>query len=207
MNTKAIVTFVVVMVGMLLGVTALLWNFGSQTGKPVEGVAGDGRHARGSGQVEVVEFSDLQCPACRSVHEPFKTLLAKYDGRVRYTYRHFPLTTIHKNAMVAAYADEAAHLQGKFWEMTDTLFAKQTEWGDMSESDAKLKFVEYATSLGMDEAKFTADMDSQEVKDAVSRDLVDTTRFRLSSTPTFFVNGVETSFAKLETAIEAGLSQ
>lgn len=205
MNTKAVVSFVLVTMAVLIGVTALLWNYGNQAAKPVEGVAGDGRHTKGEGQVELVEFSDLQCPACRSVHEPLKQLLTKYEGKVKYVWRHFPLTTIHKNALAAAYAVEAANMQNKFWEMQDILFARQEEWQGLGESEVRGKFVEYAVQIGAEKDKFSADMDSQEAKDAVSRDLVDTTRFGLGSTPTFFVNGVETNFNQLEAKLQESL--
>lgn len=203
MNSKSIITFVLITVGILVGVTALLWNFGGQQGQPIEGVAGEAIHARGEGAVEVVEFSDLQCPACRSVHEPLKQLLSQYEGKVKFVYRHFPLTSIHKNAMAAAYATEAAYEQNKFWEMQDLLFERQGEWEGLA--DPKDKFVEYATELSLDPAQFVAAMEGEGAKSRVSKDLVDSTRFRLSGTPTFFVNGVETEFNLLSSKIDEAL--
>lgn len=207
MNIKAIVAFGVVSLGILLGATALLWNVGEQKGKPIEQVAGDGRHTKGEGSVTVVEFSDQQCPACRSVHTPLMQILSKYEGRAKFVYRHFPLTNLHKNALVASYATEAADMQGKFWEMSDKLFTAQDEWQGLGAEEAKQKFEEYAKDLQMNGEKFVKDIDSQEAKEAVARDTADATKFGIAATPTFFVNGVETPFNKLETTIESKLSQ
>ena len=102
MNPKSLITFVLITVGVLLGVGGLLWQFGSNAGKPIEDVAGDMRHTKGSGEIVLVEFSDFQCPACQAVQQPLKQILSKYEGKVTFVYRHFPLTTIHKNAQIAA---------------------------------------------------------------------------------------------------------
>lgn len=197
MNTKSIIIFVLVTVGILAGAVGLLWKFSNPQEKVIEDAAGEERHVQGEGAVTVVEFSDLQCPACKAVQDPLKQVLSKYQGKVKLIYRHFPLTNIHKNAMVAAQASEAAHLQGKFWEMHDVLFAKQAEW--QGESDPAVKFAQYAKDLGLDEQKFTADLNAQEVKDPVTADTLAATRYRLSGTPTFLVNGVLTEFNNLDT--------
>lgn len=196
MNTKTLLTFVVVTLGILIGVGGLLWQFGNTTEKPIVDIAGEYRHVKGDGDVELVEFSDLQCPACAGVQEPLKKILAKYEGRVRLVYRHFPLTNIHKNAVTAAWAVEAAHNQGKFWELHDLLFAKQSEWSELT--DPKEKFGEYADSLGMDKTKLMADMELPATKEVVSADLLAATRFRLTGTPSFFVNGIRIEFNQLD---------
>lgn len=200
MNTKSLVTFILVTIGILAGSVALLWRFGSTGGvKAIPDIAGSEKHVKGTGNITIVEFSDLQCPACKSVQEPLKQLLTKYDGKVKLVYRHFPLTTIHKNAVLAAQASEAADKQGKFWEMHDILFDRQTEWEKAD--DPTGKFAEYAATLGMNKEVFMTDMQSQDVKDAVMNDNLAATRYALSGTPTFFVNGFETDFAQLEAKI------
>lgn len=196
MQTKTIVTFMVVILGILMGVGGLLWQFGASAEKPIADIAGEYRHVKGGGSVEIVEFSDLQCPACAGVQEPLKKILAKYEGKVKLVYRHFPLTNIHKNALPAAWAAEAAHNQGKFWELHDMLFAKQGEWSELA--NPREKFGEYAASLGMDKTKFLAEMDLPTTKEVVSADLLAATRFRLTGTPSFFVNGIRIEFNQLE---------
>ncbi len=199
MNLKTILLFVGVTLGVLLGVGGLLWQFGTNADKPIADVAGEMRYQKGSGEIVVTEFSDFQCPACQGVQAPLKQILAKYDGKVTFVYRHFPLVSIHKNAMVAAQASEAAHGQGKFWEFHDLLFDKQTEWAGLS--DPRELFGTYVEILQMDKAKFLSDLESQEVKDKVSVDVLDSTRYRLTGTPTFFVNGKKVEFAQLESRL------
>ena len=196
MNMKTLLTFMGVTVGILVGVGALLWQFGSGSAKPLVDVAGESRLVKGSGSVTVVEFSDFQCPACASIHAPLKQVLAKFEGKVTFVYRHFPLTSIHKNAVAAATAAEAAHNQGKFWEYGDVLFTKQAEWEGMS--DPNEKFTEYAKELGLSLEKFAQDLKSEEVKGRVNTDMIYANRHAFSGTPTFFVNGVKTDFANLE---------
>ena len=201
MNIKSIVTFVVVTVLVLVGSVTFLWKFGNAGNKEVvvEGVAGEARLFRGEGEIEVVEFSDFQCPACQAVVEPLEQILSKYEGKVKFVYRYFPLTNIHKNAFLAAQAAEAANNQNKFWEMHDKLFEKQTDWENL-ENPSEM-FQNYASEMGLDSAKFMTDLDSQEVKDAVNNDFAAATRFNLRGTPTFFVNGVETNFGQLESKL------
>lgn len=199
MQIKTIVTFIVVTLGVLLGVGGMLWQFGNTEVKQITDIAGERRHVKGQGNVEVVEFSDLQCPACAQVQEPLKQILTKYEGKVSFVYRHFPLTNIHKNAMVAALASEAADKQGKFWEWHDLLFARQTEWAELA--DPKEKFGEYARELEMDVEKFETDMEGEEEKNIVSADLLAATRYRLTGTPSFFVNGYQVEFNQLEAKI------
>ncbi len=196
MQIKTIVIFIAVTLGVLLGVGGLLYQFGASADKPIAEIAGKKAHVLGSGTVSVVEFSDFQCPACLSVQEPLKQILKKYEGKVEFVYRHFPLTSIHKNAQLAAQVAEAAGLQGKFFEMHDILFAKQTEWEKLS--DPMEAFTAYAMLLQLEMPKFESDVASQAVKDLVNADALDATRYRLSGTPTFFVNGVKTEFAQIE---------
>ena len=82
----------------------------------------------------LVEYSDLECPACQNAHNIIKSIEASGSAdfeitkKVTFVYRHFPLFQIHTKVNVAAYASEAAAKQGKFWEMTDILFKNQKTW-------------------------------------------------------------------------------
>lgn len=196
MNIKTIVIFVVVTLGVLLGVGGLLWQFGSQADKPVVDIAADKHHVMGNGANTLVEFSDFQCPACLAVQAPLREILKKYEGKIEFVYRFFPLVSIHKNAQMSAQAAEAASMQGKFWEMHDKLFATQGEWAEIT--DPKEKFGTYADELGLDKAKFMTDMDSQQARDAVNVDLLATTRYRMTGTPTFYLNGAKIEFSQIE---------
>lgn len=198
MSLKNILILVVSIVLVMGFSVILLWNFGKDVGKPIDGVAGNRVHVKGSGVIEIVEFSDFQCPACAGIQEPLKEILNKYEGKVTLVYRHFPLTTIHQNAMVAAYAASAASLQGKFWEMHDILFERQNEWEDTTNDEY---FKKYALEIGIDPEKMVSDMSNSQVREIVQRDSLDATRYRLAGTPSFFVNGVMTSFEQLEAKI------
>ena len=139
------------------------------------------------GEVTLIEFSDFQCPACKNYAPIMQKLGDELGADLRIVYRHLPLVSIHKNAIPSAKAAEAAGIQGKFWEMHDKLFDKQDEWID--DSKPSDKFEEYAGEIGIDIEKFKADYESEEVKNAVNSDLASANSLRLSSTPTFVING------------------
>ena len=134
----------------------------------------------------LVEYSDFQCPACKSYHPMVKKLLEDHTDNVRVVYRHFPLPQ-HQNAKPAAYASEAAGQQGKFWEMHDVLFEHQEEWAEAG--NAQDLFVQYAASLGLDLERFKQERDSSAVKEQVEKDYDSGIINGINSTPTFFFNG------------------
>lgn len=199
MQIKTIVIFVAVTLGVLLGVGAMLSQYGASDAKQIVDIAGEERHSKGSGPVTIVEFSDFQCPACLAVQAPLSQLLNKYSDKVKFVYRYFPLTQIHKNAQLSAQAAEAAGLQGKFFEMHDKLFTMQASWEGIT--DPHETFAGYAEAIGIDKTKFLSDLDSQVVKDSVQADASVASKYNLSGTPTFFVNGVKTEFPQLESKI------
>lgn len=144
--------------------------------------------------VTVVEYSDFQCPACRSFEPEVTKLLETYEGQVSVVYRHLPLRQIHPNADMAARASVAAANQGAFKAMHDLLFENQDSWS--SERNPSATFESYAESLGLDMDQFSADLASEEVRDRVNRDYQDAVALlganRLA-TPTIFVNGTRLS--------------
>lgn len=83
-------------------------------------------HARGTQnpKITLIEYSDLQCPFCRQFHPSLLQMLKDFPD-VQWVFRHFPLETIHPQARAYADAVECASEQGKFWEMTDALYAAQ----------------------------------------------------------------------------------
>lgn len=144
--------------------------------------------------VRIVEYSDFQCPACAGFasvfSEVFNNINEKYGpSALSVTYKHFPLTSIHPNALLAGYSAEAAKLQGKFWEMHDKLFENQNEWGNAMDAGSKIEG--YAKDLGLDMAKFIQDRDSKEVQKIVNDSLIEAKKLGLSHTPFVFMDGVE----------------
>jgi protein-disulfide isomerase len=136
-------------------------------------------------KVTVVEFSDVQCPACAEAALVAKELRSMEN--VRFIYRDFPLITIHKNAWRGARAVEAGRLIGKGWEMLDLMFEKQSEWADSPKFEELV--VGYAKSLGMDQNEFLTRWNSEETDKLVKIDSDLAGELKLSGTPTFFVDG------------------
>jgi protein-disulfide isomerase len=132
--------------------------------------------------ITIVEFSDYQCPFCARSEPLIKEALAAYPTQARLVYKQFPLVGIHPQAMPAAIAAVAAQKQGKFWEMHDLLFANQREL-------APEQIKSYARQLGLDMAKFEADLQSEDVKAAIQDDMQLAQRAGVRGTPTVFVNG------------------
>lgn len=141
-------------------------------------------HAKGAAQADLVlvEYADFQCPYCATAAEEVRRLQDMLGSRLRYEFRHFPLTEIHEHAQIAAEAAEAAGAQGKFWEMHDLLFDNQRDL----EPPALLA---YARKLGLDVRQFAEALDVERYVDAVQRDLESGARQGVRGTPTFFVNG------------------
>lgn len=141
-------------------------------------------------EVTLTEYSDFQCPACASYFPLINSVGEEYGDKVRFVYRHFPLTSIHFNAVAAARAAEAAGMQGKFWEMHDLLFQTQELWAPMSASEAESVFAGYARDrLGLNVDQYIADFESDEVEDKVAEAQTSALRLGINSTPTFYLNG------------------
>ncbi len=152
--------------------------------------------------VTVVEYGDFECPNCKQAQSAVKLLLERFDGRVRVAFRNFPLEDVHPHALAAAEAAECAGGQGKFWPMHDLLFADQTH--------LKPKDLHgYAQRLGLDMARFTAEMDDHVYLQRVREHLQSGVDSGVRSTPTFFVNGriedVSFGMRALFDAVEARL--
>jgi protein-disulfide isomerase len=147
-------------------------------------------HTKGSKtpKVTFVEYSDFQCPACATYNPILEEVFAEYKDRISFTYRNFPLPQ-HQNGMIAAYAAEAAALQGKFWEMGDALFKNQDTWSLMDNETALTTFDIYAQKAGLDVIKFKADETSDVVKAKVDRDQKSGFASSVDHTPSFFING------------------
>lgn len=139
-----------------------------------------------SAKVTLVEFGDFQCPACGASHPIIKQLNEEYKNELTFVFRHFPLP-MHKNALKAAIAAEAAGAQNKFFEMHDLLFENQGEWGE--DSNPEELFEKYATELELNIDKFRTDMKDKKYEEKVKRDQADGNALGANSTPTFFING------------------
>jgi len=150
----------------------------------------DNSHMTGqaNAKVTLVEFGDFQCPACAAAHPVVKQILETYNGNenFNFVFRHFPLSGIHKYAMDSAGAAEAAGRQGKYWEMHNLLYERQTEW---AVPQALEYFVQYATQLGLDGELLRQEVRDKKYADIISADYADGEALSVNSTPTFFLNG------------------
>ncbi|RMD58560.1 DsbA family protein [Candidatus Woesearchaeota archaeon] len=136
--------------------------------------------------IEIVEFSDFECPFCARFFEQTLPLLEENyikTGKVKLVYRDFPLG-FHKNAQKAAEAAECANEQGKFWEYHDKIFSNQ-----QSLDIASLK--QYAKDVGLDALKFDSCLDSGRMSEEVRADSRDGAGYGVTGTPTFFINGIK----------------
>jgi len=135
-------------------------------------------------RVTVVEYSDFQCPFCEMFYQNTYPLIRKnYGDKVRFVYQHYPLTSIHPDAMRAANAAECAREQDKFWEYHDALFSNQR---DLSR-DALIK---YAGVVQMPNPKQFSDcLDAEKYKQNINDQENAGTGYSVSGTPTFFING------------------
>jgi len=152
--------------------------------------------------VTVVEYGDFECPNCKQAAPAVKLMLARFAGRVRFVYRHFPLEEVHPHALHAALAAEAAAGQGKFWPMHDLLF----------ENQAHLKLPQlrrYAEQVELDMVRYDAEMAGELYLQRVREHVESGQRSGVRSTPGFFLNGAiqDVSFGmqRLLDAVEAAL--
>jgi protein-disulfide isomerase len=153
----------------------------------VAGTNADSAHIRGNPDAPVTleEFGDFQCPPCRQFAGFVQELLKEYDSRLRIVFRNFPLPA-HEHAREAAQAAEAAGLQGKFWEMYDTLYREQSLWSNAS--NARDLFESYAGAIGLDVDKFKKDMDSDKVRERIDSDHALADFLGVKVTPSLFIN-------------------
>jgi len=132
--------------------------------------------------VTVVEYGDFECPNCKQAASAVKLLLERFEERVRFVFRHFPLAEVHPHALIAAQAAEAAGGQGKFWQMHDLLLENQTH--------LKTQHLRgYAEQLGLDMARYTAEIDDEIYLQRVREHMESGRQSGVRGTPTFFING------------------
>jgi protein-disulfide isomerase len=142
-------------------------------------------HDRGpmDARVVLVEYGDFECPHCGKAHEVLNRIQEEMGPQLRLVFRHFPLTTVHPHAEMAALAAEAAGAQGKFWEMHDVLFENQ----DALEDEDLLS---YAEALDLDGEKFAESLKTREFLPRIKGDVQSGIRSGVNGTPTFFINGI-----------------
>jgi protein-disulfide isomerase len=152
--------------------------------------------------VELVEYGDYQSEACAKAHEVVKKLISEYEGKLKFNFRHFPLTRIHQHAHKAAEASVAASQEGKFWEMHDMLFRHRRNLGSIS-----LKT--YALDIGIKDKNFLPKLSDSVFGWTVRTDLLEGLDKGVRDVPVFFINGElyegRSDYAGLSKAIDSQL--
>jgi protein-disulfide isomerase len=133
--------------------------------------------------ITIIEFSDYQCPFCRRWHQQvYEPLLAAYPGKIKLVYRNLPLTSIHPDAMSAAEAAMCAGEQDAYWPYHEKLFG--------GESLGNQVYLQYAQELSLNMDKFQSCLNVHKYKATIEADSNFAVNLGVSSTPTFFINGL-----------------
>ena len=142
--------------------------------------------------IQVVEFSDFLCPSCQRAAKLNPIILAGHRHEVAFVFKHFPLDSscntsinrmVHQHACQLAAATECAHEQGRFLALHDAIFVQGSTY--------KVESLQQdAARLGLDMGAFKACLDSGRGLDAVKRDIAEAARLGVSSTPSYFINGI-----------------
>lgn len=165
-------------------------------------------HLKGNtdSSIKLVEYSDLQCPACAQMEPIVKDVLDQYGDQISFEYKHFPLP-MHSLAETASKAAEAAGQQDAFFEYHDLLFTNQQTWS--VSPNAMAMFVQYAKELNLDLDQFKKQMNASLIKDKINSEKQEGLAAGVTGTPTFFLNGQKmtfTTYDDFKAQIEAALN-
>jgi protein-disulfide isomerase len=154
--------------------------------------------------VTLMEFGEYESEECAKANEVVKQLLEEYEGKIRFNFRHFPLTLVHQRSMKAGEAAVAAAQEGKFWEMHNILFNNRRSLGTTS-----LKL--HSKEAGVSSKKFLDDLVNGVFGWQVQDDLKEGIERGVKDVPAFFINGErfvgKPTFANLSAAIETALKK
>jgi protein-disulfide isomerase len=141
-------------------------------------------HVQGASDapVTLVEYGDFQCPYCGAMHQVIKEVQRALGTRLRFVFRHFPLTELHQHALHAAQFAEAAASLERFWDAHDILFDNQTDLSDRALED-------YARLIDLPERRLVAAFEGAH-DERIQRDYVSGVRSAVQGTPTLFINDV-----------------
>jgi protein-disulfide isomerase len=137
--------------------------------------------------VTLVEFSDFECPVCRSLHDIMRGIMQNYP-QVRVVFKDYPIEVLHPWARTAAIAGRCAYMQdpAAFWKMYDLIYDNQDI---ISAANAWMKMSEFAGQAGLNADTFRACMAGPDAGAAVDASRANAQKLDVNSTPTIFVNG------------------
>lgn len=136
--------------------------------------------------ITLIEYSDFECPFCARGYNTVMELMKKYDGKIRFVYKHLPLS-FHPHAMPASQYYEAIRLQDpkKAWEFHDRIYKDQRK---LQNGEGFLKSI--AKDLKVDMARLEKDIKSEAVQKRIDADMAEAAKFGFQGTPGFLLNGV-----------------
>ncbi|MBU3979472.1 DsbA family protein [Patescibacteria group bacterium] len=143
-------------------------------------------------KVTIIYFSDPQCPFSeRFENNTYPQIFDTYikANKIKFAYRHYPLTSIHPNSQKASEAGECANEQNKFWEYQKLIFKNQSTWSPQSSVDAVNSFTDYADELNLNTDQFRSCLDTDKYEENVQKDITGGNQAGVDGTPTFFING------------------
>jgi protein-disulfide isomerase len=142
-------------------------------------------HVRGpeNAPVTLVEYGDFECPYCGSAYPVVAALDQRFGERLRFVFRHFPLTNVHPLAQAAAEASEWAAAQGRFWEMHGLLYQQQKQL-------SRSHLLRQAEALGLDPGSLDKVLEDHRFFARVKEDFLGGIKSGVKGTPAFFLNDV-----------------
>ena len=177
-----------------------------------KGVFGDFIKGTAGAPIQIVEYADFECPACRRLYVMLKPLLSNYEGKYQLVFKNFPLDNacnpainrqFHRYACLAAYASRCAGEQGKFWEGIDFLFTYEPLEEPEQAGDLNQRMVtDMAKNLELDESALTECVKSGRHNQIILNHIEEGKAIDLQGTPTLIINGRKASYRPLE-AVES----
>lgn len=180
---------------LFIGVAVLSNN--DKASAPTSSKGTPTQHIKGNpdSKVVLVEYGDFQCPVCLQYEPTVNAVVSEFKDKIKFQFRHFPITSLHQNAFAASRAAEAASKQGKFWEMHDALFDSTNNQQWSQSSDPNTFFEQYAKDIGLNIEQYKKDFSSSAVNDSINADMAAGNKLGVSGTPTFFLNGQKIEIA------------
>lgn len=172
----------IILIVILAGLVFYLATRSSTPPKPAQVSAGNSPFkGNSSADVEIIEFSDYDCPYCKNFHDDtLPQIMQNYGDKIKFAYREYP---VHPGADKASEAALCANDQGKFWQYHDKLFEEQNIWPSLGIP----QFKKYAADLGLNADQFNSCLDSGKRTADVNTDLEDGKSYGVTGTPTFFI--------------------
>ena len=205
MTKKAWIIFAAMCVGLIGGLIFLqqrnqidVSSVDTTKAQPASSESGEHVYGNANSKVLLVEYADFQCPGCNSSYPVTKKVIEKYKDKIGFIFRNYPLTSAHPNALAAAAAAESAGLQGKYWEMHNSLFENRASWVELSGSTRTENFVKLASDIkGLNVEKFKADLENPNIRKKIDYDMALGKKDSVGGTPAMYINGKDVGSQKV----------